>query len=145
LLFKYAIAFQIATCQCLTSDWPTQLTAVTHCLLPAFFHQRLMYGKMLQYFDKAASPFGHKETDFERWFACKDARCPVYEIKPESDRFEPWGVLDRQQALRNAPYDEVYRGYGELLDMKLGRGDVSMQVMMLVVACANCCHRLWLG
>jgi hypothetical protein len=83
----------------------------------AFLHQRLVFGKMLQYFDKAANPYGHRETDFERWLACKDTHCPVYEIKPESERFEPWGVLDRQQALRNAPYDEVYRGYGELLDI----------------------------
>jgi hypothetical protein len=85
------------------------------CLLPAAsLHQRMMQRRLLQYFDQGASPFGHNETDFERWLSCKDQRCPAYEITPASERFEPWGVLDRQQALEKAPYDEVYRGYGEL-------------------------------
>ncbi|WIA37724.1 hypothetical protein OEZ86_014604 [Tetradesmus obliquus] len=75
--------------------------------------QGLMNAGLLQPFDKGASPFGHKATDFNRWLTCKEQRCPSYEIKPESERFEPWGVLDRHQALRNAPYDEVYRGYGK--------------------------------
>jgi hypothetical protein len=121
------------------------LTAVTRCLPSDFLYQRLMLGKMLQYFDKGASPYGHQETDFERWLACTDTHCPAYEIKPESERFEPWGVLDRQQALRNAPYDEVYRGYGELLDINIpGGGGVPAcdlwHGMTLAVGCANCCY-----
>lgn len=57
---------------------------------------------------------GHRETDFRRWFSCKPDTCHSYQIDPKSDRFEPWGIIDRKMLLQH-PYDEVYRGYGESL------------------------------
>lgn len=76
--------------------------------------QGLFKLKVLEPFNHQVNPEGHADTKFHHWLRCNKPACSSYKVNAKSPKFEPWGIVDRELALRH-PYDEVYRGYGKCM------------------------------